>query len=150
MYLAVHAAVGAAAAATTNDPLVAFGIGWLSHYLVDAVPHGDERAGEWTKRGHEVKRYMLLAGIDGLILSAILAVQMSRHGIDPALLAAIGGSVLPDVMWGMEKVFKRKMFGPLHRLHSSAHNYLRIRLPSWLGLLVQAAIAGGFWFMLIR
>ena len=42
MYLIGHAAVGATlATAVTINPLAALGIGFVSHYLVDFIPHGD-------------------------------------------------------------------------------------------------------------
>lgn len=150
MYLTAHAAVGAAAAAAlTADPIVAFGVGWLSHYIVDFIPHGDEPAGEWTKKGNEVRRYLLLSGIDGLVLAAVYAVQVRSHGFSWILLTAVAGSTVPDVFWGLEKLFRRKLFGPLRRLHYAVHNRLHVMLPTWLGLLVQAAVAGWFWFRLI-
>lgn len=151
MYLTAHAAAGAAAAGIlTANPAAAFGLGWLSHYLVDFIPHGDEAAGEWTKKGDEVRRYLLLSGVDGTIVAALFLVQAAGHGFSWVTAAAIVGSTVPDVLWGLEKVFKRRLFGPLQGFHSAVHNRLRIMLPTWLGLLVQAAVAGWFWYGLIR
>jgi len=151
MYLVVHSAIGAAlTAGLTTDPVAAFGIGWLSHYFADLIPHGDEQAGEWARRKNEIRRYLLLAGIDGLLVLILVLVQAVGRGFSPALLAAVCGSVLPDVMWGLEKLFRKNLFGPLQRFHFAIHNYFRVRLPLWFGLLFQAALAGGLWFMLIR
>lgn len=150
MYLTAHAAVGGViGAALTANPLLAFGCGWVSHYFVDFIPHGDEPAGEWTKKGNEVRRYLLLFGVDGLLLFMLYLAQVRTHGFSWPLAAAIVGSTVPDVLWGLEKLFRKKMFGPLRRLHSAVHNRLKIMLPTWLGLLVQAAVAGWFWYRLI-
>jgi len=150
MYLTAHTAVGvAAAAAITTNPVAAFGIGWFSHYLVDFIPHGDEQAGEWTRRGNEIRRYLVLAGADGLLASALFLAQAASHGFSWVSAMAFIGSTVPDVMWGLEKLFKRIIFGPLQRFHLAVHNRLRVRLPTWLGLLVQAAVAGWFWSRLI-
>ncbi len=146
MYLTAHAAAGAAVAGLlTKDPVLAFGVGWLSHYAVDFIPHGDEAAGEWTKKGSEVKRYLILFGADGAILAALFLLLAATRGFSWVTAAAIAGSTVPDVMWGLEKVFRKRLFGPRQRFHSAVHNRLRVRLPTWLGLLIQAAFAGWFW-----
>ncbi len=146
MYLTAHAAAGAVAAGIlTGDPIVAFGIGWLSHYAVDFIPHGDEAAGEWTKKGNEVRRYLVLFGIDGAILATLFLTLIATRGSSWVTAAAVVGSTVPDVMWGMEKVLKKRLFGPLRTFHSAVHNRLRVMLPTWLGLLVQAVFAGWFW-----
>ena len=152
MYITIHAAIGAAAAAAvTKDPVAAFGLGWFLHYVADLVPHGDEAAGEWCRRGRsEVRRYALLAGIDGLALAGLLGVDYWRHGLNLVVLAAAAGSVLPDAMWGLETVVGKKLFGPFQRFHSYVHNHFRIRLPWPAGLLLQGGLAAILWWCLIR
>ena len=150
MYLTAHAAAGAAAAGLlTANPLVAFGLGWLSHYVVDFIPHGDEAAGEWVSRGNEVRRLTLLFSIDALVLAALVAAQVMARGFSWVTLAAAAGSTVPDVLWGLEKLFGRRLFGPLQQLHGRVHNALGLRLPTWLGLAFQACFAGWFWYRLI-
>ncbi|MEY4744925.1 MAG: hypothetical protein RL272_870 [Candidatus Parcubacteria bacterium] len=148
MYLIGHAAIGMTLAAGTNEPVLAFGIGWLSHYLADLIPHGDEDAGEWVKRGHEVKRLLALVGIDSMLLLAAYAWFVAHRGFSPAPLAAALGSAIPDVMWGLEKVFKRNLFGWHERLHHKNHNYFRVRMPLWAGLAFQGALTALLWYRL--
>lgn len=151
MYLVVHSAIGAVLASeVTHDPVTGFFLGWLSHYVADLIPHGDEQAGEWARRKNEIRRYLLLAGIDGTIVLALFLALTAHRGFSPLMLAAVGGSILPDVMWGLEKLFGKKVFGPLQRFHFAIHNHFRVRLPLWLGLLFQAALAVGSWYLLLR
>ncbi len=149
MFLIAHAAAGAALASSVDSPPAAFIIGWLSHYLVDLIPHGDEAVGEWTKKGNEVRRFGLVAGIDGLLLAGVLVwLFLGRGGVEWNVLAAAVGATVPDVMWGIEKVAGRTLFGAHRRFHHRIHNYFHVRMPTWLGLSFQAAFAALLWYWL--
>jgi hypothetical protein len=145
MYLVGHAAIGMTLAASTGNPALAFGIGWISHYLADFFPHGDESAGEWAKRGNEVKRLFLLLVIDGSLFLVAFGWFTLHKGFQPAAAAAALGSFMPDILWGLEKVLKKRLFGPLEKFHGMNHNFFHVRLPFWLGLVLQAALAAGLW-----
>lgn len=148
MFIVGHAAVGMTLAAATANPALAFGIGWLSHYLADFFPHGDEDAGEWAKRGNEVRRLAFLLSIDGAILLAASAWFIAHRGFSWAPCLAVVGSAVPDVLWGLEKLFKRKLFGPHEKFHGRNHNFFHIRLPLWAGILLQAAVTAALWWRL--
>lgn len=151
MYLVTHAAIGATvAAAVTNEPAAAFCVGWLMHYVGDFVPHGDEPVGDWTRRGHEIFRFALIAGLDASILAFAVSWHAARHGWSWALFAAVVGSCVPDVSWGLEKVFDRKLFGPHQEFHHRVHDLLGVRLPLWLGLAGQTLLASALWYFLLR
>ena len=148
MYLFGHAAVGMTLAAGTNDPSLAFGIGWLSHYLADFFPHGDEAVGEWTRKGSEVKRLLIVLAPDALLVLAAFAWFTSHRGFSVAAAAAAIGSLVPDVLWGLEKVFKRKLFWRHDAFHGKNHNFFHVRMPLWFGLILQASVAGLLWWRL--
>ena len=145
MYLFGHAAVGMTIAAGTGNPALAFGIGWLSHYLADFFPHGDEALGAWVKRGNEVKRLLVVLVPDATLVLTAFAWYTAHRGFSLAAAAAAAGSAVPDVLWGLEKVFKRKIFGPHEAFHGRNHNFFHMRMPFALGLAVQGAIAGALW-----
>ncbi len=149
MFLVGHAAVGIALASRTKNPIVAFGIGWLSHYLADFFPHGDEPLGAWAKRGNEIRRMFVAVAIDGIVFLSVFAGFTAAKGFSPVAAAAALGSFVPDIMWGLEKLFGRNLFGPFERLHNRNHNFFRIKFPLWLGLLYQAAVTTGLWWYLI-
>ena len=50
MFLSNHAAVGALLAVHTDNPASAFVLGYFSHYLLDMIPHGDEKVGTSDER----------------------------------------------------------------------------------------------------
>ena len=149
MYLVGHAAVGILLASGTDNPAAAFGIGWFSHYLADFVPHGDEAVGAWTKKGNEVRRLLAVVAVDGALFLAAFALLIAHRGFSAAVAAAALGSFVPDVLWGLEKVFKRRLFGPHQRFHDRNHNFFHLPIPLWLGLLLQGAATSGLWWHLI-
>lgn len=148
MYIIGHAAVGMTLAAGTTNPAIAFLIGWASHYLADFFPHGDESVGEWAKRGSEVRRLAFLLSIDGAILLAASAWFIAYRGFSWAPCLAVVGSAVPDVLWGLEKLFKRKLFGPHEKFHGRNHNFFHVRLPLAVGLVLQAIVTAALWWRL--
>lgn len=150
MFLTPHAAVGAAIATSlTGNPAVAFGIGWLSHYLADSVPHGDERLGIWVSKGNEVKRLFGITVIDAVIWTVVLTYVFLSIGFSSVILAAAVGSAIPDVMWGLEKVVKRELFGPLQKFHGWNHNFFKVNLPLWTGLIGQGIVTAAMWVAIL-
>ena len=142
MYLIGHGAIGAAIITATGivNPVAAFGVGWLSHYLADAFPHGDEPVGEWAKRGAEAWRIAAIAGIDAALLGLILLGLFAARGFSWMIFLAVAGSALPDVMWGLEKALHCRLFGPHERIHKRIHNFLGIRLSLTVGIIAAVAI----------
>lgn len=150
MFLTPHAAVGAAIAmAVTGDPVAAFGVGWLSHYLADSVPHGDERLATWVSQGNEVKRLLAITTIDAVIWIVILTYVFLSVGFSWVILSAVVGSAVPDVMWGLEKVMKRELFGPLRKFHGWNHNFFKVDLPLWTGLVGQGIVTVVMWVAIL-
>jgi len=149
MFLTVHSAVGVTAvtALGIHNPAAAFALGLVLHYLGDAVPHGDEPIGEWVKDGRSpVLRAMPFFVGDFLLMSVLFALVSSAGGLQWHLVAAIAGSILPDVLFGVEIVFKRRLFGFLSELHDLAHTAFGIRLPLHFGLPLQAVLAFILWY----
>lgn len=148
MFLVGHTIVAATIvqAAGINNPVAAFGIGWLSHYLVDFFPHGDEPVGLWAKQGNELKRIAVIFGIDAAILLGLFIAYIVLDGFSLSLFLAGLGAVVPDVMWGLEMLFKKKLFGPHDKIHSRNHNFLHIHLPYHLALVGQLVVSAVLWW----
>ena len=106
MFLTTHASVAVAITASSSNPLLAFVVGWISHFLLDLIPHGDRGLNEWVEKGSRLKRITAAAAIDGCIavlffLAMILAFPLLDFRV--AAAAALG-SVLPDVLWGIAEI----------------------------------------------
>lgn len=110
MFLTVHATFGALVATQTPGPGMALVGGFLSHFLLDFIPHGDEKVGQWIL-SHK-KKFILLAGADITItafLTAVIAtIALSRGDNVMNILFGMFGAVLPD--------FLSMAFPELHQL----------------------------------
>ena len=154
MYNTLHAAVGASVAISLfpgNWP-AAFLLAWASHFILDAIPHGDDANAElladWKRL---VRKTAIWGGIDLIILTSLVVWWIFVHGFCWIFLAAVFGAALPDLMWGFGAVIgKPKIFGFLGRLHDMVHNPLKIKLPLWFGLTYQILAAGILWWLLFR
>ncbi len=147
MFLVGHAAVGVAAVSALGitNPVAAFGVGWISHYLADFLPHGDEPVGEWTKKGNEILRFAGILAVDGSLFLAVFGYYSWTRGISIPLIAAAAGSFVPDVMWGLEMVAHRKLWGFMSKFHARNHNFFHPHLPAWVGLAWQSAATVLLW-----
>lgn len=148
MFLTVHSAVGltAVTALGITDPAAAFALGWALHYVGDAIPHGDERIGDWVlESAKPVRRALPFFVGDFAFMSAACAAFYASAGLQWHLLAAVAGSILPDVLFGTEMVFQRKLFGPISDLHLKAHYLTGILLPLKFGMPFQLLLAVTLW-----
>jgi hypothetical protein len=152
MFLTVHSSIGVAATtvAGITNPAAAFALGWFLHYVGDAIPHGDEKIGEWVMVGPKpVWRAVPFFAGDFAVMSSIFAVYSFHAGFSWSLVAVIAGSILPDVLFGVEMVFKRSLFGPVAHFHKWAHHLLGIRLPFKAGLPIQLAVLALMWWIIL-
>ena len=152
MFLVTHSAVALLATRWTNNPAIAFGVGLLSHFVMDALPHGDEGLVYAIRRDRrrEIAWFTLVMIIDLLLLGLGFAWMVTHAGFRLAEAFAIAGACLPDFMWGFEKVIGRRVFGLFSVFHDRCHNVKKIVIPSWYGLPLQLALAAGLWYLLGR
>lgn len=100
MTLTTHAATGILVTQWTNSLLLGFLIALISHYVLDAVPHGDE----WIYWRHVHNRKDITATIvgstDTLIMCLMLFLVFEfREGVNGALVAvATVGAIGPDLL----------------------------------------------------
>jgi hypothetical protein len=153
MFLTVHSAVGVALSRGLSlNPFASFVVGLAAHYAADAVPHGDDALGaEADKLNHRqmVLRYFIAAAIDGAVLLAFLTYVWIRRGITWPEIAAVAGSCLPDVLYGLHKAFGWRLLKPHADFHHRVHNYFKIKLPTWFGFVGQGAAAVLIWVFVV-
>jgi hypothetical protein len=123
MNMSTHALAGMTLATRMRHPCVAFGLGILSHAVLDVLPHRDSRNVCWR----------LLDG--SLTLGWLSCARRSSAGE----LAAIIGAMLPDIEnigepW--RPVFRKKIF-PSH--HATRHGSQTGRISVALELIVVGA-----------
>ena len=141
MFLTVHAPVGAAIGALAGEPVSAFALGVLSHFVLDAIPHGDERLGNVPDRAAKIRLFVKLAALDGLIMLMVLAYLFTPWVAIPSLavLAGILGGIMPDFLQGFSELLPgNRPLAAFRRFH----DYMHVHLIPWesplmVGLVTQ-------------
>lgn len=148
MYSPVHATAGLLIAQFMPNPVAAFLAGVGSHYLLDAIPHGDTGVGDWLRGGHAKRRIVTVETVDlglaAIVTLALVAGHPSSWWLK--LVAGAIGGIVPDLLWGARFVLDSaniKIPGLtrfLHwhdRWHSWGHARHPYDIPFVAGLVVQ-------------
>ncbi len=152
MYLTVHGAAGLAIAQAVPNPLAAFLVGLLSHFVLDFVPHGDEHlAQKHFSRGQTLRRLVGAALIDGVLLTGFLILYLwtTPWANYPASGAAVLGAVLPDALQGLAFATNWKGLDWFTKFHEGMHNSAGHKLSWQQGLMVQGLVLAGLWLFVI-
>jgi hypothetical protein len=153
MFLTVHAAIGALIGQQINQPLLGFVFAFFSHWLIDAIPHGDEKLfASWLPSNIRKKRLLIISSID--IFGAILFVLfvISSNILTTAMLVGIIGAGLPDALWGASELFtiKNQLWQKLNEWHNQFHSFFPKQISLMVGGLFQLIIFFLTVFALIR
>ncbi len=142
MFLTVHAVAGEVLAESlTNNPWWVFVVGFISHFFVDALPHGDEDLGG-PMTHPQVIRFLLAITLFDISIMIITQYILWRFGVvtNAVLFAAVFGAMLPDGLQVPDIVFPAgpRIFRWYRRAHERFHNALGIHLGIKKGLIFQA------------
>jgi hypothetical protein len=91
-----HALTGTAIAIAVKQPVLAIPLAFLSHFVLDAIPHFGDMP--FYSYGHPLFRYVMAA--DGLLtVSSVGALMLFNPNL--ALVIGLGAffAILPDVFW---------------------------------------------------
>jgi hypothetical protein len=145
MFLTVHATVGALIGQHSPNILVAFVLGIISHYIVDAIPHGDENLIGEDKANITKKEILLIlkiVSLDVIIMSSLLYCLYSQGLINPSwtIISGIIGSILPDFFNGIYLLTKNKFLKKSSMFHFNLHFITGKTISLKAGLVVQLII----------
>lgn len=145
MFLTVHATAGALIGQTSPNIWLAFILGLISHYALDAIPHGDETLGgkDKTKIGkYGIIFIIKIASIDSVIMSILLACLYLKGYVDISwpILAGIAGSIIPDFLNGIYLLTKSKLLEKSSLFHFDLHFLLKKTVSLKTGMLIQLII----------
>jgi len=151
MFITVHAAAGVIIGKQVNHKVWAFVLAFLSHFILDIIPHGDEVL-EKKFFGIKVKdiakeRLMALYGsIDAVVLAFYLIFIFKTYSFaqnDPVNLAIIG-AILPDLLVAIYKIKNFKWLKWFYLLHTYNHRLITEKIkyvmPLKLGILLETAL----------
>jgi len=152
MILSPHAIFGAAVASLVpNHPVFGFGLGFISHFVLDAIPHKDYKlisteAGSdgrmeslnTVERKTKLTRDIILVSFDafiGLYLSFIFFFNLNYPWI---FLIGVIGSLLPDFFTFLYLILKHKPFILFFKFHASIiHSKIILKLNQITGVVLQ-------------
>lgn len=155
MVLAPHAIVGAATAiAFHRHPIIGLCAAFLSHFVLDAVPHWHYRLASWRKDlsmpsgiritfGKTMARDLSIAAFDFSIgIGATLTA--SNMFIPHYFLLALGGAlagILPDALQIVYYLFPDSPIKYLQRFHMAVHSKTNIDEKTPLGVAFQLSFS---------
>lgn len=98
MYLTAHAAVGVLISQSVERPLWVFVFSFLSHFILDFIPHGDEDVGIWIKK--RPRNAFVVGLLDLGLLTIFLAILYATKDLPQMALISAGviGAILPDLL----------------------------------------------------
>jgi hypothetical protein len=141
MLLSVHATVGAIIGENVNTPLLAFILAFISHFILDVIPHGDAVLIKAYRNDFKNKGVLYLIIFDVISTIILLFLLFFFHKINYSLTVFWGiiGGVLPDIMVAVYEITK-KLFRRTHKVHTWTHERINWTISLKLGLLVQLII----------
>ncbi|MBU1130845.1 hypothetical protein KJ840_01815 [Patescibacteria group bacterium] len=163
MFLTVHAASGIFIGSQVSAPWLAFILGFVSHWLLDFIPHGDEKVIDRSKfsesRLKKMLFYVAAADTLGIIILFYFLISTETIVLTSGILWGMLGAVAPDYLWGLHKITRIRVLKPLHKIHNWFHlkltnpRYPRLNrgrgLPFKLGSLIQLAAFIAFFLLII-
>jgi len=125
MTLSTHTAIGALIGGSIGNPLLGFIIGFISHLLVDMIPHGDAGLRKKYHSRQARKAGLAYVSIDGAMAILLLLVFFNLIDFDSRFVftAAVAGSVLPDILVGVYELTKQRFLGRFVKMHVYFHDY---------------------------
>ena len=146
MTLTTHATLGAVLAKATGNPLMAFVFGFISHFLVDMIPHGDTGMSD-NFRVHKRRRKQAVAYVAVDAIIAIFFVLMLANTRDIMSVRnftwGIIGGVLPDLLVGLYDLTKSPLLKWFFKMHFYFHDFFVKRkgeVPLYYALMAQVVL----------
>ena len=129
--------------------MIAFIVGFISHLLVDMIPHGDSRLSD-NFRVHKVKRKQAVtySAIDAIVAIFFILLLANTKDIVSMRTFTWGiiGAVLPDLIVGLYDLTKSPLLKWFSKVHFFFHDFIVIRRGD---IPLKYAIVGQVVFILL-
>lgn len=153
MTLTTHAIVGAAAAQLfPSRPWLAFSAGFISHFVIDTIPHrdyslssimeeaGDPMSTDMPINKNSIKDFLKVSfdAVLGIILASFIFTNFYQSALLLAVIGALGG-IVPD---GLQFAYWKIRIEPLkslQRFHLWIQQHSPLEVP-WLASLSHQAL----------
>ncbi|KKS43542.1 hypothetical protein A3H03_03225 [Candidatus Kuenenbacteria bacterium RIFCSPLOWO2_12_FULL_42_13] len=112
MYQIVHGMAGIAIGSRLDNPILAFVLGIVSHFVLDAIPHDSLELRDWENNGTDkfIKKIALEAILDlwGLMLGILMMQEGFSLYLNYPMMAGMIGAISPDYIWGLTELSQTK------------------------------------------
>lgn len=144
MLLTVHATAGAMIGQQVNNPVLAFILSFVSHFVLDMIPHGDQ---DWIDeykgdQRSKVTKIITIVVVDIVILITLFVSRFYFLGsFTPNLSIAMGiiGAILPDFLVGCHELSDR-LFKKFYQFHFWVHDLIKVKPTALQGVAFQVII----------
>lgn len=153
MTLSAHVSIGSAVGLATGNPVAGFFAGWMTHHILDSIPHSDVGSVganiETILKDKKGLEYVVLdIAVAFLIFVIFIIVSKSPELV---FFGALGGA-FPDIIdnspfWSpyLRKIFP---FDYFHKLHEFLHYTILDKKYFWIGYSTQIiSITAAFIFL---
>lgn len=143
MFLTPHTSVAIWISTKITDPILAFVLGIVSHFILDMIPHGDESIGQHISNKKHRFYYMVKVAAVDTALAGLLVLFFIAHGpvvSGWALFWAVFGSWLPDLAWIAIEFFKLHNFYNYIIYHGRLHNMFNWQYSPVYGVPFQIVV----------
>jgi hypothetical protein len=143
MLLVSHTIIGVAIAVVIKQPLLAFPLAFLSHFLLDLIPHWDLLEGKLNgedftgARGKDLL-FILVDFLIGLGVGLLFAYRaLPNTTLAVAILSSAFFANLPDGLLAPKVFFGKDTLASYYRLHHKLHT----NCPLPWGIISQVVVA---------
>lgn len=146
MTLTTHATLGAVIGGATGNPALAFIFGFVSHFLIDIIPHGDTGISDnFRVRKQRRKHAVAYVAIDAIFAIFFVMMLLNTRDIESMRTFSwgIAGAVLPDLLVGLYDITKSRFLRWFNTLHFIFHNlFIKRRgdVPLFYSILAQIVL----------
>lgn len=146
MTLTTHATLGAVIGHAVGIPFLAFIFGFISHFVIDMIPHGDTGLSD-NFRIHKRKRkravaYVIVDAVVAIFFVLLLANTRDINSLRTFSWGIVGG-VLPDLLVGLYELTKTPLLKWFNTLHFYFHDFFVRRtgdVPLYYALMAQIVL----------
>lgn len=146
MLVVFHAAAGAIIGEHVNHGYWAFILGFISHFFLDFIPHGDRGHIKDFALGQRLK-FLIATRTADVIITVILVILIFETKVftHPTSVAwGIIGGTIPDFFVGLYELSRWKFLKPFYAFHHRIHNaYEKFSITFWHANFWQALIILG-------
>ena len=122
MFLTIHTTAGVIIGHEVNNIGLAFLLGFVSHFLLDLVPHGDQELGK-NNSPAGLKLLLKIGIVDAILVIGLMAYLfiIKPELQTPFVVFGVIGALLPDALNALAVFFKPKFLDGYRAIHVKLH-----------------------------